>query len=80
MTSSKKPGSDDKLFDKSAAGRRTTSEITPALEYWATTLRLMRKHKRLLREKAALLIQLEQLAAKADAGFQAVYSRPRTNR
>ena len=73
MISSKKLGSDDKLFDKTAAVHRTTSEITPSLEYWATTLRLIRKRKRPLRKRAALLIELEQLAAKANAGLRAAY-------
>jgi hypothetical protein len=70
MTSSKRLGSDDKLFNKTTPCRRTASEITP-LEYWTTTLRLIQKRKWLLRKRVALLIQLQQLAAEANAGLQA---------
>jgi len=60
-------------FDKVAAGRRTTGEITPALAYWGITIRLIRKRNRLLRKRATLLIQLVKLAREANAELQAMY-------
>ena len=75
MTSAKKPGRADRLFDKTAAGRPTANEITPALEYWVIILRLIQKRKRLLRKRAALLIQFQRVRAEANAGLQAAYKR-----
>jgi hypothetical protein len=78
MKLSKKPVSDDELFGKTATKRQRTGEVTPVLGDWAALLRSLQERGRILRRRALLVSQLEQLqVVRASAAIQAAADHDR---
>jgi len=75
MKLSKKPVSDNELLGKTALKCQRSSEITPTSEDCAALLQSLQERRRILERRAVLLIELEQVRARASAKLRAAADR-----
>jgi len=75
MKRPEKPVSDNESSRQPAFKCRTNGEVTPASEDWAALSQSLQERRRILRRRAVLLSELEQLRVTASAKLQAAAGR-----
>ena len=75
MKSPKKPVTDNELSGEIASKYPRNGEVTRNFEDRAALLRSLQKRRRILKRRAVLLSQLEQLRVRASSKLQAVVNQ-----
>jgi len=73
----KKPGSDHELSGDITFKYQRNGKITPNSEDWGALLQSLQERWRILKRRAVLVNQFEQLQARASVQLQAIADRPK---